>query len=92
VTHLIPAAQLRVAGGWHGLAIGGGGGLGRGLVHLFIWRLIFRAGLSIWRVPVFGPIIDIVIGIALVGLLVARSRLGPRWWQRRGGSSGGAAR
>ncbi|HEY5357040.1 MAG TPA: hypothetical protein VIJ82_05030 [Streptosporangiaceae bacterium] len=81
-----------------GLGIGGfgGGGLGRGLVHLFIWRLIWRGGLAIWRVPIFGPAIDIVLALAIVALLVLRSQLGPGWWQRLGrgprggGSSGGA--
>ena len=75
--------------------LGGGGGLGRVLVHLFIWRLIWRGGLAIWRVPVFGPAIDIVLALVVVGLLVLRSQRGPGWWQRRGGgprsgASGGA--
>jgi len=70
---------------WRGLALGGGG-LGRGLVHFFIFRLLWRAGLLIWRVPVFGPVIDIVAGVILVTLIVLRSTLGPGWWQRRGSS------
>jgi hypothetical protein len=76
-----------------GLGIGGlgGGGLGRGLVHLFIWRLIWRGGLAIWRVPVFGPAIDIVLALVVVGLIVLRSQRGPGWWQRRGGASRGGA-
>jgi hypothetical protein len=76
-----------------GLGIGGlgGGGLGRGLVHLFIWRLIWRGGLSIWRVPVFGPAIDIVLALVVVGLIVLRSQRGPGWWQRRSGASRGGA-
>jgi hypothetical protein len=77
------------AHGWHALALGGGG-LGRGLVHFFIFRLIFRAALSIWRVPVAGPVIDIVLGLVIVTLLVLRAQLGPGWWQRRRGSGGGS--
>jgi hypothetical protein len=42
-------------------------------------------------VPVIGPAIDIIIALILVGLLVARSALGPGWWQRRGGRSGGGS-
>jgi hypothetical protein len=79
------------AHGWHALALGGGG-LGRGLVHFFIFRLIFRAALSIWRVPVAGPVIDIVLGLVIVTLLVLRAQLGPGWWQRRRGSGGGSGR
>jgi hypothetical protein len=73
------------------LLVLGGGGLGRGLAHLFIWRLLWRGGLAIWRVPVIGPAIDIIIALILVGLLVARSALGPGWWQRRGGRPGGGS-
>lgn len=71
------------AHGWHALALGGGG-FGRGLVHFFIFRLVVRAALLIWRVPVAGPVIDIVLGVVIVTLLVLRAQLGPRWWQRRG--------
>jgi len=67
----------------------GGGGLGRGLAHLFIWRLLWRGGLAIWRVPVIGPALDIIIALIVAGLLVARSALGPGWWQRRGARPGG---
>jgi hypothetical protein len=74
----------------HLLALGGGG-LGRGLAHLFIWRLLWRGGLAIWRVPLFGPAIDIVLGLVIVGLLVARAQLGPGWWQHRGGGSRGGS-
>ena len=92
----VVAGALRAwpAHGWHTLALGGvgGGGLGRGLVHFFIFRLIFRAALSIWRVPVAGPVIDIVLGLVIVTLLVLRAQLGPGWWQRRGGSGGGSSR
>jgi hypothetical protein len=67
----------------------GGPGLGRGLAHLFIWRLLWRAGLAIWRVPIFGPAIDIIIALVIVGLIVARAQLGPGWWRHRGGSGSG---
>jgi hypothetical protein len=81
------ASRAWPAHGWHALALGGGG-LGRGLVHFFLFRLIFRAVLSIWRVPVFGPVIDIVLGLVIITLIVLRARLGPGWWQRWGGRSG----
>ena len=77
------------AHGWHALALGGGG-LGRGLVHFLIFRFLFRAALLIWRVPVAGPAIDIVLGVVIVTLLVLRAHLGPRWWQRRGRSGRGS--
>ena len=70
------ASRAWPAHGWHALALGGGG-LGRGLVHFFLFRLIFRAVLSIWRVPVFGPVIDIVLGLVIITLIVLRARLGP---------------
>jgi hypothetical protein len=80
-----------LAGGSHALALGGGG-LGRGLVHLFIWRLLWRGGLAVWRVPIFGPAIDIVLALVVVALIVLRSQLGPGWWQRRRRPSGGTGR
>jgi hypothetical protein len=96
--HLRPAlARLRgtAVGGFalggfvlSGTALGGPG-LGRGLAHLFIWRLLWRAGLAIWRVPIFGPAIDIIIALVIVGLIVARAQGGPGWWQHRGGSGSG---
>lgn len=77
---LHPAAA---AGG--GLAIGGGG-LGSGLFHLFIWRAIWRFGLAIWRIPTFGPIIIILLGLAAVVLIIRhQAGLG-----RRGNGSGQA--
>ena len=44
----------------------GGGGLGRFLVHVCIWHLIWRAALALWRIPTFGPVIFVVLVIALV--------------------------
>jgi hypothetical protein len=84
------AYPIRRLNGRYALALGGlgGGGLGHALVHLFIWRLLFRGGLAIWRVPIFGPAIDIVLGLAIVALMVIRSQRGPGWWQRRRGPSG----
>jgi hypothetical protein len=79
----------RLLSGRPGLALGGGGGLGRVLVHLIIWRLIWRAGLALWRVPTFGPPLAIVLGITVVALIIIRSHRGPGWWKRGGGSSGG---
>jgi hypothetical protein len=84
------AAQLAtLPGGPHAVALGGGG-LGRGIAHLFIWRLVWRAALAIWRIPILGPAIDIVLGLVVVAVIVLRSRLGPGWWQRLRRPSGGA--
>ena len=88
-----------LAGAWHAhgghaLALGRGG-FGRGLVHFFIFRLIFRAVLSIWRIPVAGPFIDVVLIAVIVTLIMLRARLGTGWWQRwrgpghRGGPGSG---
>ncbi len=62
-----------------GLALGGGGGLAHLLIRLFIWHLIWRLGLLIWRVPTVGPELVVVIVIALVVLAILRSRRGSGW-------------
>jgi hypothetical protein len=59
----------------------GGGSLGRLLIHLFIWHLIWRFALALWHVPTFGPIIVVVLVIALVAAAV--------YWSRRARSRGG---
>lgn len=68
------------------LAIGGGG-LGSVLVHLFIWRAIWRLGLVIWRIPTFGPVIIILLGLAAVALII-RHQAGLGGAGRRGNRSG----
>ena len=68
------------------LAIGGGG-LGSVLVHLFIWRAIWRLGLVIWRIPTFGPVIIILLGLAVVALIIRR-QAGLGWPGRRGDRPG----
>jgi hypothetical protein len=80
---------------WHALALSpghvlaiGGGGIGSVLVHLFIWRLLWRLALLIWHIPVAGPAIDGLLVLAAVALILRRSAgLGmPRWpGQRRDG-------
>lgn len=77
-----------LADGTAGLGRLGGGGLGHFLVHLFIWRLIWRAGLGLWRVPVAGPFIVVLLIVAIVALVILRKQRGPRWWSNRGGSAG----
>jgi hypothetical protein len=76
-----------------GLALGGGGGLAHLLVKLFIWHLIWRVGLLIWRVPAVGPELVVLIVLALIALAIFRARggrgwPGPRWpgsrWPGRG--------
>lgn len=71
----------------HALALGGAG-IGGALVHLLIWHLIWRAGLSLWRVPTVGPYLVISLIAVLVALGVVRRLRGPRWWNNRGGSTG----
>jgi hypothetical protein len=101
--HTVPAQAHSLAGhGYalafhtHGLAAGGaaglgrlgGGGFGRAIVHLFIWHLIWRAGLSLWHIPDVGPFVVVLLIAAIVALVIVRKRRGPRWWNNRGGSTG----
>jgi hypothetical protein len=101
--HTVPAQAHSLAGhGYalafhmHGLAAGGaagvgrlgGGGFGRAIVHLFIWHLIWRAGLSLWHIPDVGPFVVLLLIAAIVALVIVRKRRGPRWWNNRGGSTG----
>ena len=76
------------AGGAAGLGRLGGGGFGRAIVHLFIWHLIWRAGLSLWHVPDVGPFLVVLLIAAVVALVIVRKHRGPRWWNNRGGSTG----
>lgn len=63
----------------------GGGGLGRFLVHVFIWHQIWRAALALWRIPTFGPVIVVMLVIALVAADACRS---PARNDRRAGRYG----
>jgi hypothetical protein len=81
--HTLAAGGVAGAGG-----LGGGGGFGRVLVHLFIWRLIWRAGLSLWHIPTVGPFVVILLIVAIVAVVIVRKQRGPRWWNNRGGSTG----
>lgn len=79
----------------HALAAGGvagigriGGGFGGAIAHLFIWHLIWRAGIGVWRIPTVGPFVFILVIGAIVALLVLRKTRGPRWWNNHGGSTG----
>ncbi len=53
------------------------------LIHLFIWRMIWRVALLLWRIPTFGPIIVGLIGIGAVTLLVLRAAGAGPWRNRR---------
>ena len=65
------------------------GGLGSLFIHLFIWHLIWRSALALWRIPRFGPVIVVVLVMALVAAGVYRSRRGAIWPRRsRGGRYG----
>jgi hypothetical protein len=81
-------AHALAAGGTASLGGLGGGGLGRLIVHLFIWRLIWRAGLALWHVPTVGPFLVVLLIAAIAGLVIVRKQRGPRWWSSRGGSTG----
>jgi hypothetical protein len=70
-THALALGAAVALGGLGG--VGRGGGLGRAIVHLFIWRLIWRAGLGLWRVPAVGPFLVVLVGVAIVALIVFRS-------------------
>jgi hypothetical protein len=63
------------------LGLGGGGGLAHLLIRLLIWRGIWRLGLLLWRVRTFGPVIVLLIVLALVVLVILRARHGRagRW-------------
>ena len=62
-----------------GLALGGGGGLAHLILKLFIWHAIWRFGLLIWRVPTVGPVLVLLIVLALVALAIFRARRGRGW-------------
>ena len=78
--------SVPLLGGYNAL---GGGGLAHFLVRLFIWHEIWRLGRELWHIPTFGPIIVILLGLAVVALSILRSRGGPGWLsRRRGGRTG----
>ena len=80
------ATASLVLGGYQ--ALGRGGGLVHFLIRLAIWHEIWRAIRAVWRIPTSGPVIVIVIVLALITLVILRRR-GVRWPRRsRGGSSG----
>ena len=76
------------SGGAAGLGRLGGAGFGRMIVHLFIWHLIWRAGLGLWHVPTVGPFLVVLLIAAVAALAIVRKQRGPRWWNTRGGSTG----
>jgi hypothetical protein len=67
-----------------------GAGIAGFLIHLFIWRMIWRLGLALWRIPTFGPVIVCLLLLGVVALGVLRAANGGRWpWRRsRGGIFG----
>lgn len=81
-------AHALATGGAMGVGSLGGGGLGSLIVHLLIWRLIWRLGLSLWHVPVVGPFLVVALIAIIVTLTIVRRHRGPRWWNNRGGSTG----
>ena len=67
--HSVAAGGTASLGG-----LGGGGGIGRLIVHLFIWHLIWRAGLGLWHIPTVGPFLVAAIIAAVVALGILRRR------------------
>lgn len=74
----------RPPGGYHAL----GGGLATWLIHLFIWRAIWRLGWAIWRIPTFGPIILVVLALTVVALGIGARGSRLPWRRRKGGVYG----
>src|SRR3984957_17555664 len=81
--HSVAAGGTASLGG-----LGGGGGIGRLIVHLFIWHLIWRGGLGLWHIPTVGPFLVVLLIAAFAALAIVRKHRGPRWWNSRGGSTG----
>jgi len=79
--YVLGGYSARLIGGHSALV--GGGGLAHWLIRLFIWHAIWRVLLALWRVPTFGPVIVIVLGLVLVALAILSSRGGLRWPRRR---------
>lgn len=63
-------------------------GFGHAIVHLFIWHLIWRSGLGLWRIPAAGPFVVVLLIAAITALVIVCKQRGPRWWNNRGGSTG----
>ena len=87
-SHGAPGAPIAPGGhaALSGHAALGGGGIGGLIVHLIIWRMIWRLGMLIWHIPTFGPGILLLIIIAVIALGMLRSRRGLRMPWDRGGS------
>ncbi|HEY7147472.1 MAG TPA: hypothetical protein VH637_24765 [Streptosporangiaceae bacterium] len=56
-------------------------GVGHGLGKILILHAVWRFIRHVWLIPTFGPVIVIVVVVALVGLSVLRRT---RWRRRRG--------
>lgn len=86
-TAVLPAGRL-VAGhaALSGHAALGVGGLVHFIWRLFIWRLLWRWSLLIWHIKTFGPVILLLIVLAVAMWLVLRARR--REARRRPDSSG----
>jgi hypothetical protein len=52
----------------------GVGGLAHFIFRLFIWRLFWRWSLLIWHIKTFGPIILLLIVLAVAMWLILRAR------------------
>ena len=84
VTHASRALAGHAALGSHaalgGVGLGGGGGLAHLIIRLIIWRFDLAAGPDdLAGSPTFGPVIVLVIILALVALAIFRARRGRGW-------------
>jgi len=77
------AAAAGLSGGHQAL---GGGGLVHWLIRLVIWHELWHVVRIIWRIPTFGPIIVVVIVLAVIGLAVLSRRGVGRTRRARSGS------
>lgn len=74
-TAVLPAGRL-FAGhtALSGHAALGVGGLVHFIWRLFIWRLLWRWSLLIWHIKTFGPVILLLIVLAVAMWLILRAR------------------
>jgi hypothetical protein len=79
------AAPVLPPGGHEAL---GGGGLAHRLVRLVIWHELWRLARVTWRIPTFGPVIVVLVVLAVIGLAVLGRRSARRHRRNQGGSLG----
>jgi hypothetical protein len=74
-TQVLPAGRLFAGhAALSGHAALGVGGLAHFIFRLFIWRLFWRWSLLIWHIKTFGPVILLLIVLAVAMWLILRAR------------------